>query len=189
MKSVDRDRERLLDDYLAAAARAGDRRALRLLVRRWNPKLLRHAARLTGDADLARDMAQEAWEQIVRGLQRLDDTSAFAAWAYRITTRRCARAIRRLVKQRRLQSELEAEPPLPPPQDKTAEQADEVRLVLAAAHALPGAQRAALALHYLEEMNVADIAIALDTPPGTIKTRLMHARRKIRDSLKGNEDA
>jgi RNA polymerase sigma-70 factor (ECF subfamily) len=50
---------------------------------------------------------------------------------------------------------------------------------------LPGPQRVALALFYIEELSVAEIAIATDVPPGTVKTRLMHARRKIRAILEG----
>lgn len=49
--------------------------------------------------------------------------------------------------------------------------------------ALPPDQRAALALVYLHELSVAEAALALDAPEGTIKTRLMHARRKLRDHL------
>lgn len=89
------DKERLFDAYLAAAARTGDRRALSQLVDRWQPKFLGHAYRLTGEVELAADMAQEAWVEVMRGIARLDDAAAFPAWAMRIVTRRCTRAIRR----------------------------------------------------------------------------------------------
>lgn len=81
---VRNDKERLLDVYLAAAARIGDRQALGRLMERWQPKLLGHPYRLTGEADLAADMAQEAWIEVMRGIARLDDTAAFPAWAMRI---------------------------------------------------------------------------------------------------------
>ena len=57
------------------------------------------------------------------------------------------------------------------------------RHVREAIRALPPDQRAALALVYLHELSVAEAALALDAPEGTIKTRLMHARRKLRDHL------
>ena len=38
----------------------------------------------------------------------------------------------------------------------------------------------------LEGLRIAEIAVALDTPPGTIKTRLMHARNKLRAKLEGD---
>lgn len=50
---------------------------------------------------------------------------------------------------------------------------------------LPPAQQATLALHHLEGLGVAQIALAMDVPPGTVKTRLMHARRKLRQLLEG----
>ena len=85
-----RTKEQLLDEYLVASARVGDRRAFDLLARRWGRKLLAHAWRLTGDADLAREAAQDGWVEILRGLGRLRDERAFPAWAYQIVTRRCA---------------------------------------------------------------------------------------------------
>lgn len=36
-------------------------------------------------------------------------------------------------------------------------------------------------------MSVAEVAVALDVPVGTVKTRLMHARRKLRIALEGDE--
>jgi RNA polymerase sigma-70 factor (ECF subfamily) len=51
---------------------------------------------------------------------------------------------------------------------------------------LPAPQRASLALFYIEELSVAEIAIATDVPPGTVKTRLMHARNKVRAILEGD---
>jgi len=56
-----------------------------------------------------------------------------------------------------------------------------------AVRALPPDQQAAIALFYLEEMSVAEVAIALDAPVGTIKTRLMHGRSKLRLAILGEE--
>lgn len=56
---------------------------------------------------------------------------------------------------------------------------------MAAIATLPAPQRAALSLFYTEDLGVAEIAVALDVPPGTVKTRLMHARRKVRALLEG----
>ena len=52
---------------------------------------------------------------------------------------------------------------------------------------LPPEQQAAIALFYLEEMSVAEVAVALDVPAGTVKTRLMHARHKLRGAFEGDE--
>ena len=180
---AERPVERVLDDYLVASARLGDRKAFALLVRRWHPKLLAHAWRLLGRDEAARDAVQEAWAQIVRGLPRLGDSGAFPAWAYRIVSRRCSRAIGAAQRGRRLEARIAAEPrteAVPP--DEGRIDGERVRTALGA---LPPEQRATIALFHLEEMSVAEVAVALDVPAGTVKTRLMHARRKLRSVLEG----
>jgi DNA-directed RNA polymerase specialized sigma24 family protein len=44
-----------------------------------------------------------------------------------------------------------------------------------------------MALFYVEDLSIAEIAVALQVPVGTVKTRLMHGRQKIREALKGDE--
>lgn len=182
---MQRDPDKILDEYLVAAAATGDRGAWARLVVRWQPKLLRHAWRVLGEAEKARDIVQEAWVEILRGLRSLDDVTAFPAWALRIVTRRCQRWFRKSGRDRQLAEELvlEAEP-----QSTESEPegfSGDPDLVAEALRALPAAQRSALALFYLENLSVAEIAVALDVPPGTVKTRLMHARRKVRAHLQG----
>lgn len=180
----DRIRARRLDGYLVAAVRTGDRRALDLLVRRWQPRLVAHGWRLTGDADLAREAAQDGWIEILRGVGRLRDEAAFPAWAYRIVTRRCARLIRGRQHGRALAAALAAEPVATRIEAEVCDPPALLRLKQAMA-CLPADQRAAVALFHLEDMSVAETAIALNVPAGTVKTRLMHARRKLRAALEG----
>ncbi len=180
-----RDSERIFDEYLVAAAVTGDQAALARLAARWQPRLLRHAWRVIGDAERAKDMVQEAWVEILRGLARLDDAAAFPAWAYRIVTRRCQRAFQRKARELVAPKEDEQVIELQVSDRASGEFAAELSIVMDAIGELPGPQRAALALFYIDEMSVAEIAIALDVPPGTIKTRLMHARRKVRALLQG----
>jgi RNA polymerase sigma factor (sigma-70 family) len=173
---------RALDEYLVAAARTGDRGAFALLARRWHGKLVAHAWRLSGDPELARDAAQSAWLEIVGGLARLRDERAFPAWAYRIVSRRCARQIGDAVRRRRLGDDLAAEPPAAPREPGEGLTVARLRDEIAR---LPPDQRSALALFYLEEMSVAEVAVSLDVPLGTVKTRLLHARRKLREAMEG----
>ncbi|MBB5517864.1 RNA polymerase sigma factor [Amphiplicatus metriothermophilus] len=178
-----RDAARVFDEYLVAAARAGDRAAFDRLAARWAPRLYRHACRLLGDAEAAEDAAQEGWADIARGLSRLEDAALFPAWALRIVTRRCADGIRRGGRERRAWEALAREPESPDRGAHAIEaRADGAPLVRALA-ALPAEQRATVALFYLEDLSVAEIAAALAVPAGTVKTRLMHARRKLRDAL------
>lgn len=185
---VQRDSERIYDEFLVTACATGDRAALDRLVARWQPRLLRHAWRVLGDPERARDVVQEAWMEILRGIGRLDDVAAFPAWSYRIVSRRCYRALGRRAREPFEPEEagLAVEPAAPG--HASAEFASDMRKVMAAVAALPPPQRAALALFHLEGMGEAEIAVALDVPPGTVKTRLMHARRKVREQLEGGRN-
>jgi DNA-directed RNA polymerase specialized sigma24 family protein len=53
---------------------------------------------------------------------------------------------------------------------------------------LPPDQRAPIALFHFEGLSVAETAVALDVPAGTVKTRLMHARRKLKAALEGHRN-
>ena len=175
---------RVLDEYLIVSIRAGDRKAFERLAHRWQKKLLAHAWRLLGgDGEAVREAVQESWVEIVNGLSRLRDERAFPAWAYRIVSRRCARHIDGAVRARRLAEEVEVIDRVEPTQDAGLDQ-DRLRR---AVRSLPAEQRAAIALFHFEEMSIAEVAVALDVPAGTVKTRLMHARRKLRDALGGDE--
>lgn len=175
---------RILDEYLVAVARSGDREAFAILAERWHGKLLAHAWRLIGDREAAHDAAQAGWVEIVRGLHRLQDERAFAAWAYRIVSRRCAKQVGEAVRRRELGDALANQPEPAAPDAGEAIEGERLRSAIAK---LPPDQRSAIALFYLEDMSVAEVAVALATPAGTVKTRLMHARRKLRAALEGDE--
>lgn len=177
---------RRLEEFLVVGARLGDRQAAERLVAIRGPQLLSHATRLLGDREAARDVVQEAWLEIFRGLRGLRDERAFPAWAHQVVTRRAAKSIRRAQKRRELAREATQQPP-PADEDAGAQVLDADR-VRRAIDALPPDQKAAISLFYLQEMSVAEVAVALDASPGTIKTRLMYARAKLAKAMKGDSD-
>ena len=148
---------RLLDEYLVVTAQAGGRKALEQLARRWHPKLVAHAWRLTGDPETARDAVQTGWGNIIRGLNGLREPRAFPAWAYRIVSRACAGEIGGRVQQRELKQAIAAEPV-----ETTTEQAEPLNKarLQAAIQQLPAGERAAIALYHFEELRVAEVAIS-----------------------------
>ncbi|MBT8472841.1 MAG: sigma-70 family RNA polymerase sigma factor [Marinicaulis sp.] len=183
-----RSEERIFDEFLAASARAGDRSSFERLAKRWQPKLLGHAYRLTGEAEFARDVVQDAWTDIARGLSRLDDAAAFPAWAYRIVSRRAADSIRKKQRERSKMNAYATEPEKADGQAAQMEFKADGGPLGEAMNALPPEQRAAIALFYKEDFSIAEIAAALSVPAGTVKTRLMHARRKLRAALEGESE-
>ncbi len=181
------DSKRIAREYLVARARLGDNTAQELLVSRFQTRFLRHAYRLLGDAEQARDTVQDSWLEILRGLPRLKDDGAFPAWSFRIITRKCAKQIAGLQTSRKIIEAVSAEQS-PNTQDvDNIERAADGKPIHKALAKLPVEQRTAVALFYLEDMSVAEVAVALDIPVGTVKSRLMNARKKLRAALEGKE--
>lgn len=178
--------ERAADGWLVVAAQTGDRRAIEQLVARWHRRLVAHGWRLTGDRAMAEEAVQAAWIDIMRGLNGLRDERAFPAWAYRIVTRKTATAIGDRIAGRALATALEEDVP-PPPQ--SPEDAADGATLRRAVTALPPGHRAAVALHYFEGLSIAETAVALGIPAGTVKTRLMHARVRLKTQLQGDDHA
>jgi len=185
-KRQDAAKARALEAYLVASARTGDAAALAQLAELMAPRLLAHAARLIGDAELARDITQTAWIDIQRGLPSLRDVGAFRAFALRIVTRKVAASIKGLQRDRSIAADYaeEAESTAPSLGEIAADRIN----FRAAIAALPADQRNTLALFYLEDLTVTEVARVLQIPVGTIKTRLMHARAKLRATLKGDDN-
>ena len=178
--------KRQFNKYLVIRARMGDRAALEQLVIRYQRKLLGHAYRLLGDAESARDAVQEGWIDILRGLSKLQDEETFSVWVFRIITRKCTRHIARLQRNRKVLKNMQGEPGTAPTTSDDIEQALDHRKLRIALAKLPEGHRAAIGLFYLEEMSVAEVAVALEIPIGTVKTRLMHGRKKLRATLEGD---
>ncbi len=173
------------EELLVLRAQGRDREALGALVDLWQPRLLRHALRLTGAADAAAEVVQETWLAIVRGLRGLDDPARFRAWAYRIVGNKAADWVRRTARRRADSVALEADPPAPGPPD--APPGDEIAALRRALGELPPEQRAVLAMFYLDEMPLGEIAAATGVPLGTVKSRLHHARGHLKRILERSE--
>ncbi|KAB7614507.1 RNA polymerase sigma factor [Amylibacter sp. SFDW26] len=181
------EKSRALEEYLVTVSMSGDKNALSQLVLLVGPRLVVHANRLLGDHEEAQEAVQEAWIDIYKGLRRLKSPRAFRSWALRIVTRRCAKLITGKQRQRNLVHKLSQEP-LPENEPTTVLMSDENAKVRDAISKLSPEQSATVALFYLEDMRISEVAVALDVPIGTVKTRLMHARTKLKEELKGKAD-
>jgi RNA polymerase sigma-70 factor (ECF subfamily) len=180
---VRRGLDHALDEFLVLAAQAGDREAFARLAARWTPKLLAFAGRTLGTAEAAKDAVQETWESALRGLHRLDDPARLRAWLYAIAARKCADALRRKYRERRIADAAEAGLALNnAPVDADAQAGAHLDLA-AALRQLPSEQRIAVSLFFGEDMSVAEIAAVTGAPAGTVKSRLFAARRTLRAAL------
>jgi RNA polymerase sigma factor (sigma-70 family) len=172
--------DQLFDEVLVLYAQDGRREALDRLASRWRARHYAHARRLLGSADQAADAVQEAWISIVRGLHRLQDPSRFPAWSYAIVTRRCQDQLRKRSRSKESPLADSVEPEAPA-------ELRGIEDLRAGLNALPREQRATVALFYRDGLTVSEIADAMKIPIGTVKTRLFHARRLLRQFLSGDE--
>lgn len=173
------------DHELVAAARAGDDRALDLLLRRHHDRVWALCRRLAGnDADAA-DATQEALVTIVTRLDRFDGRSRFSTWVYRVATNACLDELRRRGRR-----------PVPTEDAVVGDRAGAGAAVdglvadrLDVDAALAGLRpefRAAVVLRDLCDLDYAEIGEILDLAPGTVRSRIARGRAALAHLLAGN---
>lgn len=171
---------------LVEAARSGDHDAFTLLAGSAIARLDAVARLILRDAELARDVVQEAMVRAWRDLPGLRDPDAWDAWLHRITVHTSMEAVRR---RRRRLVEVELLPDvdhhLP---DSTDHIANRELLELALA-ALEPEQRALIVLRYYVGMSVPQAAATLGIPLGTAKSRLHRSLNQLRAAVVGQERA
>lgn len=182
----------LEDRQLVARAKAGDRGACELLMRRHNQRLYRVTFGILADAGAAEDAMQEAYIRAFRSLDQFGPPLQWAAWLTRI-------AVNEALQQRRRQHRLQVVEPteiarlhsqqqgdaMSDPQDPQALAArQQLRgLMEEAIQQLPDNFRQVLVLRDLNQMSVAATAAALALPPATVKSRHHRARLLLRRAL------
>ncbi len=166
----------LFDELLVVMVQQGDLKALNRLHKRWNTRLIRAAYRYTGDRELACDLAQECWIGIWKGINGLRDPARFRSYAFAILHRRGATHLSKRIRERDRTAQAESE------EAQGATQGDALALRQAFA-SLPPDQRFAAHLHFAEGLTLNEIAAVQSIPMGTAKSRLFHARRKLKAAL------
>jgi RNA polymerase sigma-70 factor (ECF subfamily) len=166
-----------VDELLVLQAQQGDRRALSILVKRWHPKLMRHAYNMVGNKAAAQDATQESWTAIMRNLSTLRDVAAFKVWMYRICTNKCRNWIRQQQRQRKLNEEFKIDLEMDLQLRPDSTRMDRIKLELSK---MSLNQRQILAMFYLESLSMKEISACLNIPVGTVKSRLYHAREHLK---------
>lgn len=167
---------------LLGRIRGGDRHAFGLLVARYQRPLFGFLGRMGCTPALAEDLAQDAF---VRAWQNLasyrPEMGAFSTWLFTIARHLAINELGRSHHARELPAAEEApEPACPQPQPpEVLAQREQVRRLQGALRALPLADRSILALAYVEELAMADIARIEGCSVAAAKTRLTRARQRL----------
>lgn len=160
----------------------GDIGGLEALVRAHQVRAVRTATLITQDRALAEDIVQTAFLRAYERIGQFDAGRPFGPWFTRSVVNDAIKAARRRGRQVPLEHGLTLADPTPGPAAQ-AESADVRDAVQAALVQLPPGQWAAIVLRYYLDYSEADMADALNVPPGTIKWRLHQARKKLKTLL------
>ena len=171
--------EHILDELLVMRTQNGDMQAFSLLVKRWQPALLRQAYRLTRNDDAAQDVAQETWQAIAKGILKLKSPQAFKTWSFRIVSNKSANWIKDQQKQRILQLESDE---LEVPEDHD-ERLGNISLIRKSLNELPVKSKTILSMFYVDNQSVKEIAEIFSVSEGTVKSRLFYARKMLKEKF------
>ncbi|MGN9812170.1 SigE family RNA polymerase sigma factor [Micromonospora sp. BQ11] len=135
-------------------------------------RMLRYGYAVVGDYTEAQDLVQEAYARAWRQWGRLTTHPAPEAWLRLVIARLATDRWRRLTGWRTALSRTGPPGVVAPPNEDSV-------LLVAALRQLPANQRQALALHYLFDMSVEDIARETDVATGTVKSWLSRGRTRL----------
>lgn len=182
----------LLESEWIEAARRGDASAFEELVRRYQEIAYRTAYLIVGDADEARDAAQEGFLRAHAALSRFRAGAEFRPWLLRIVAN-AARNRRRGAWRRAglaLRASRDAASGDAAPSPEALLLADEQRRELVSAiNRLRPDDRLVIALRWFLELSEEEMAAALNCPRGTVKSRLSRATDRLRSVLEEAADA
>ena len=188
------DYSAMSDVELARGCAVGDAGAVRQLVSANNQRLFRTVWSILRNRQEAEDVLQSCYAKSLLAIGSFEGRSSLTTWLTRIAINE-ALALKRAQQRKRKSLEAEGVQVLetyreqlakgseaPSPEAETAR--EQLRSMLERAIAdLPLNFRTVFVLHEIEGVSVEEAAQALEIPSGTVKTRLMRARRKLRQAL------
>ncbi len=174
-----------IDEKLVEAYRAGDKKALAVLVKRWHKLFCNKAFWMVKDRDAAKDIAQDSWTVIIKRIDSLKDSKQFKYWAYRIVCNKSTDWLRLQSKKHKqtIRYDIEIES-----NDIEYSENEHIKqALLKALNELPTHQKTIVRLFYIESYSLKQISDLLDIALGTAKSRLFHAREKLKKELKNKK--
>ncbi len=178
--------ETLEDSALLAEVAAGEKRAFEVLYRRFYRRVFGFLSRFLDERGQIEEVLDDVMMVVYRDAVRFENRSRVSTWIFGIAYRTAQHA--RRPKAHTFFESLEGEESLmqraAPPAAR--EGRFETRQWLAKAMALLSPEhRLVVELTYFEECSYQEIAVIADCPVNTVKTRMFHARKRLREILGG----
>ena len=178
---MQRSAEAVYEELLALRCRRGERAALEELVAAWEKRLLYFLRRLVDNEQDAWDVLQQTWVRVLSGIGALREPASLGPWLYRVARHAAFNHGQVRATYQRLLKEYHAAAPAEDAPDRadfeTAEELHRGLVQLSVPH------REVLTLFFLEDFSIEQIAAILEVPPGTVKSRLHHAKKALRAAL------
>lgn len=175
--------------HLLARIASGDRDALTELYHRERQPLFAYLLHLTTDAGIAEEVLQDTFVAVWRGAGSFAGRSRVRTWLIGIARRQAHNTLRRralpCVDARTL---AEVPDPVPEPEERAIINMTDDELA-ASIERLTLAHREVLLLAFAHDLSYAEIAQVLQIPVGTVKSRLNHAKRALREILGPTREA
>ena len=130
----------------------------------------------------AEDLTQTTFVEAFSGLERLEKPARLGAWLRTIAIHRCINFLKRREREVDFDSLDEPAAPQPSPHED-AERSELQQRVMRAVDKLSKTQRETVALFYIGDYSLAEVAAIQEVPLGTIKRRLHEARRRLKEDM------
>jgi RNA polymerase sigma-70 factor, ECF subfamily len=142
------------------------------------------ARRITGDEALAEDLVQEVFIALPDAAVSFEGRSKLSTFIVSMAYNLSRKAIRTAARKRAMVERYKLEPFTETIDgDRDTDGAELARELVRALETLPDEQRDAFTLMELEEYTSAEVSEIVGAPEGTVRTRLFHAKRKLREHL------
>lgn len=172
------------DDLLASRSRNGDPLALAKLYRRHASHLLRYLEKQVGRPEEAEDILQETFIRIFEGRGRYEGRGRFRAWLFTVATRIAMdRARQRRRQDELLETQYASEPCVVEDPWDAALRTHALGRIESVLADLPNDHAIAFHLRVLENFSYREMAEICGDPEGTLRSRVHHALKRIRDTL------
>ncbi|MFD2567894.1 RNA polymerase sigma factor [Pseudotenacibaculum haliotis] len=175
------------DASLIKSFREGNQKALTILVERWHTTFCRLSYWYTKDADVAKDIAQECWTTIIHKMDSIQEPEKFKSWAISMVNRRSIDWLRasQREKSKLLDFHKEKTATIIATDDQNKEK--QKLQLLHAIQELNVEQQYVIRLFYLQNYTLKEIAELTKVSIGTAKSRLFHAREKLKSIVKNKD--
>jgi RNA polymerase sigma-70 factor (ECF subfamily) len=167
-----------------SALRRGDPRAVAEAYDEHHAAVRAFAQRLLGDPSVAEDLVHDVFVRLPKAISRFRGDSTLRTFLVSIAVNRARHFVRAASRQRAAMERMSHERPAPIEDPEQQVGRRELACALSRAlEALPLDQRVAFVLCEVEQRGCAEAGAIMDVPEGTVKSRLFHARRKLREAL------